>query len=48
MEDLEYHTPVESSDPLAEDTLLEKIVWQGSIWLIYFVFAALFLVSLIS
>jgi len=29
MEDLEYYKPIESSNPLAEDSLFEKIIWQG-------------------
>lgn len=45
---MEEYIPIESSDPLSKDTLFEKIVWWGSIGLIYIVFAAMFLVSIIG
>lgn len=46
MED--YYIPPEKSDPLTEDSLLEKVVWWGSIGLIYIAFIAMFLVSIIG
>lgn len=45
---MEDYTPVDATDPLATDTLLEKIVWQGSIWIVYSAFIALFIVSLVG
>jgi hypothetical protein len=48
MEDLEYYKPIENSNPLAEDSFLEKILWQGLLWFTYTVFAALFILSLNS
>lgn len=42
---MDDYKPIENSDPLSEDTLLERIVWQGSIWLVYSVFTAMFLAS---
>jgi hypothetical protein len=48
MEDLEYYKPIDNSNPLAEDSLLEKILWWGLVWLTYAIFAAFFIVSLTS
>ena len=45
---MEDYTPVDATDPLAADTLFEKIVWQGSIWIVYSAFIMLFIVSLVS
>lgn len=42
------YKPAEKSDPLAEDSLVEKIVWQVSIWIAYAMFIALFIVSLVG
>lgn len=45
---MEDYTPVDATDPLAADTLFEKVVWWGSICLIYAMFIALFMVSLLG
>jgi hypothetical protein len=45
---MEEFKPSEYSDYLSEDTLFERIVWQGLIWLTYSVFTGLFLVAILS
>jgi len=45
---MEDHTPIDNSDPLANDTLLERVVWQGSIWFVYAVFSAMLIVAIIG